>query len=417
VAKLVPTRWQASCVHIWFVEVDVAVGVKDGNVVAQSSCAELRVLEKPDNSVLLVLGRLWGVEATGIVLPDTDLQEPEKENVSYFEKIALFWDLLILLDILEFVSSGDNLPCASSIVVAAVVGNDSTAADEVVVLVENKAGPGELAGGCLAVLEATSRCWEVPCSALLARIHSPLVAAVSDALKLVCRCSWSNAGAAKRRVVNRGIVAASLLSKGAGVDLRVGVGVGPVHNPQSKTVFCLLGLLGGLLPQRLQPWVNQSAANKVIVVVIGVPAKRVATLLAEGNAAALAEAAGKLASAGNSAGRGLPTAALVREGTALPTTAAALVVQFSSGGEAKRGAKEAEPGVHIFLWGLSWVGTKLELASDACSKCKDKEGSHFVQLFKLVVGVPSLLAQREMTRVFFFAEVARRPCPALWSLG
>ena len=92
-AKLVPTRWQASCVHIGLVEVDVAVGVKDGNVVAQSSCAELRVLEKPDNSVLLVLGSLWGVEATGIVLADTDLQEPEKENVSHFEIIALFLGL------------------------------------------------------------------------------------------------------------------------------------------------------------------------------------------------------------------------------------------------------------------------------------------------------------------------------------
>jgi hypothetical protein len=138
------------------------------------------VLEKPDNSVLLVLGRLWGVEATGIVLPDTDLQE------------------LILLDILEFVSSGDNFPCASSIVVAAVVGNDSTAADEVVVLVENKAGPGELARARLAVLEATSRCWEVPCSALLARIHSPLVAAVSDALESTNLVgSRSNAGSTK----------------------------------------------------------------------------------------------------------------------------------------------------------------------------------------------------------------------------
>ena len=252
-------------------------------------------------------------------------------------------------------SSSDNLPCPSSIVVAAVVGNDSTAADEVVVLVENKAGPGELSGARLAVLEATSRCWEAPCSALLARIHSPLVAAVSDTLELLCRRSRSNARAAKRRVVDRGIVTASLLSNGAGVDLRVGVGVGPVHNPQSKTVLCLLGLLGGLLPQRLQPGVNQAAADKVIVVGVKVTTKRVATLIVEGNAAALAEAAGKLASAGNSAGRGLPTAAL-REGLALPAIAAALVVvQFSGGGEAKRGAKEAEPGVHIFLWGLSWV--------------------------------------------------------------
>ena len=100
---------------------------------------------------------------------------------------------LILPDVLELLSSSDNLPCSSSVVVAAVVGNDSTAADEVVVLVENKAGPGELSGARLAVLEATSRCWEAPCSALLARIHYPLVAAVSDALKLACRCSWCNA--------------------------------------------------------------------------------------------------------------------------------------------------------------------------------------------------------------------------------
>ena len=90
-------------------------------------------------------------------------------------------------------SSSDNLPCASSIVVAAVVGNDSTAADEVVVLVENKAGPGELARAGLTVLEATSRSWEVPSSALLSRIHNPLVASVSHGFKLVGRRSRSNA--------------------------------------------------------------------------------------------------------------------------------------------------------------------------------------------------------------------------------
>merc|ERR1711971_363 len=112
------------------------------------------------------------------------------------------------------------------------------------------------------------------------------------------------------------------------------------------------GLCDCFDPDFTQPGVNQAAANKVIVVVT---AKGVATLFAEGNAAALAEATGKLASAGNSAGRGLPTAAL-REGLALPAIAAALVVvQFSGGGEAKRRAEEAEPGVHIFFWGLSWV--------------------------------------------------------------
>merc|ERR1712172_114118 len=166
VAKLVSTRGQTSRVHIWLVQVDVAVSVKDGNVVAQSSRIELRVLEKPDDGVLLVLGSLWGVEATGIILANTDLQE------------------LILLDIFELVGGSDNLPCASSIVVAAVVGNDSTASNKVVVLVENETSPGELTRTGLSVLETTSRCWEVPCSALLARIHNSLVAAVTHTLKL-----------------------------------------------------------------------------------------------------------------------------------------------------------------------------------------------------------------------------------------
>ena len=64
---------------------------------------------------------------------------------------------LILPDVLELVSSSDNLPCASSIVVAAVIGNDSTAADEVVVLVEEEAGPGELARAALPVLQPADR--------------------------------------------------------------------------------------------------------------------------------------------------------------------------------------------------------------------------------------------------------------------
>ena len=95
-------------------------------------------------------------------------------------------------------SSSDNLPCASSVVVAAVVGNDSTAADEVVVLVENEAGPGELARAGLAVLETTSRCGEVPCPAKLSRINNPLVAAMLNTFKSTdLVCSWSNAGSTK----------------------------------------------------------------------------------------------------------------------------------------------------------------------------------------------------------------------------
>merc|ERR1719323_2281327 len=81
------------------------------NVVAQPSCVELRVLEQPDHGVLLVLDGLWGVEAACVVLANTDFQE------------------LILLDVLELVSGSDDLPCASSVVVAAVVRDDRTASD------------------------------------------------------------------------------------------------------------------------------------------------------------------------------------------------------------------------------------------------------------------------------------------------
>ena len=76
-AKLVPTRWQTSCVHIRLVEIDVAFSVKDGNVVAQSSRIELRVLQAPDNIVLFMPAGLWGVEPTGVILTNTDLQDPE----------------------------------------------------------------------------------------------------------------------------------------------------------------------------------------------------------------------------------------------------------------------------------------------------------------------------------------------------
>ena len=95
--------------------------------------------------------------------------------------------LLILLNLLKLVRRSDDLSCTSSVVVAAVVRDDRTASDEVVVLVENEAGPGELARAGLSVLETTSRCWEVPGPTLLTRIHNPLVAAITDTLKLACR--------------------------------------------------------------------------------------------------------------------------------------------------------------------------------------------------------------------------------------
>merc|ERR1719346_15801 len=275
------------------------------NVVAQPSCVELRVLEQPNHSVLLVLDGLWGVEAACVVLANTDFQE------------------LILLDVLELVCSSDDLPCASSVVVAAVVRDDRTASNEVVVLVEDKTSPGELSRARLSVLKTASRSREVPSAALLPRVHHPLVATVPHTFELASSLSWGNARPTESGVVDRGIVAASLLTKRTSVQgLSVSVGIGSVHDSQPKAVLGLLGPLGSLLPQRLHPWIDQSAANKVIVVV-DVTTKGVAALLVLGNAAALAEAACELPSTWNSAGRGLAAAAL-GEGARLASTSTSL---------------------------------------------------------------------------------------------
>ena len=228
-----------------------------------------------------------------------------------------------MLDVLELVGSSDDLPCASSVVVAAVVRDDRTASNEVVVLVEDKTGPGELFRARLSVLKTASRRREVPSAALLPRVHHPLVATVPHTFELASSLSWGNARPTESGVVDRGIVAASLLAKRASVQgLSVGVRIGSVHDPQPKAVLGLLGPLGSLLPQRLHPWIDQSAANKVIVVV-DVTAKGVAALLVLGNAAALAEAACELPSTWNSAGRGLAAAAL-GEGARLASTSTSL---------------------------------------------------------------------------------------------
>merc|ERR1711963_492024 len=182
---------------------------------------------------------------------------------------------------------------------------------------------GNSPGLALSVLKTASRSREVPSAALLPRVHHPLVATVPHTFELASSLSWGNARPTESGVVDRGIVAASLLTKRASVQgLSVSVGIGSVHDPQPKAVLGLLGPLGSLLPQRLHPWIDQSAANKVIVVV-DVTTKGVAALLVLWNAAALAEAAGELPSTWNSAGRGL-AAAVLGEGARLASTSTSL---------------------------------------------------------------------------------------------
>ena len=76
VAKLVATRGQARGVHVRLVQVDVTICVNDGNVVAQPPSIELRMGQNPSNSVLLMSDGLWRREPTGVILANSDLQEP-----------------------------------------------------------------------------------------------------------------------------------------------------------------------------------------------------------------------------------------------------------------------------------------------------------------------------------------------------
>jgi len=50
-------------------------------------------------------------------------------------------------------SSGDNLSCGDIVVVGRVVRDDSAGAEEVIVLVEEDAGPGELSRTSLTMTE------------------------------------------------------------------------------------------------------------------------------------------------------------------------------------------------------------------------------------------------------------------------
>jgi len=137
IVKLVVTGWKTRGVHIGLTEVNVSVSVEESDVIAESASAELRVFENPDNGVLLVILLLRLIETTGVPLPNSNLQQ------------------IILLKSLELVSSSDHLPGWSPVVIVGVIRDDGAAADEVIVLVEEEAGPGKLSRQRIS--EVTSR--------------------------------------------------------------------------------------------------------------------------------------------------------------------------------------------------------------------------------------------------------------------
>merc|ERR1719333_1484700 len=139
VIKLIVTRWQTRGVHIRVIEADVPVHSEEGDVVTEPGEGHGGVLEDPDHCVLLVTLLLGGIEATGVPLTNSHLQE------------------VIGGDVLELVGGSEHLPGGGVVVVAEVIGDDSAGANKVIVLVKEDAGPGELPRGSLAMREASDR--------------------------------------------------------------------------------------------------------------------------------------------------------------------------------------------------------------------------------------------------------------------
>jgi len=77
--KLVVTRWQASSVDITMVQVDSLTDTEYGDIIAQSLWVKLWVLSDPRDCVLLMLLAFRGVEPTGIILSNTNLDNSKKK--------------------------------------------------------------------------------------------------------------------------------------------------------------------------------------------------------------------------------------------------------------------------------------------------------------------------------------------------
>jgi len=211
VIKHVVTRWQTRGVHIGTAQVNVPVSVEESDVIAESASVELRVLEDPDHCVLLVVKLLRGIEATGVPLTNSHLQE------------------VILLEVLELVGGSDDLPGGGVVVVAEVVRDDGAAADEVIVLVEQQTGPGELPRGAVTMI-TTCHPAGLPGAACLTGAPHILPTALSPLDKCVGRLGVQ-ALDAEHAEVDAGVVAAGLLTHWTCGLLRVGVGHGSVDNP------------------------------------------------------------------------------------------------------------------------------------------------------------------------------------------
>jgi len=126
VIELLLARWEASRRHIRVLQVDNSCGDHHSNVVAKALDVKLRVADDFGNSVFNVAPSLRGVEATSVVFTNAHLHA------------------IIGSNLLEIMSYGQDLASTTTEVVVEGLGNKSTSAKEVVVLVKDQAGPREL---------------------------------------------------------------------------------------------------------------------------------------------------------------------------------------------------------------------------------------------------------------------------------
>ena len=208
----------------------------------------------------------------------------------------------------------DDLPGGGVVAVAEVVRDDGAAADEVIVLVEQQTGPGELPGLAVPVLVSPGP-GGLPGAAHLARAPHVLVAALVPGDKLVVSGLGVEALDPEHGEVDASVVAAGLLAHGAGGLLGVSVGQGsvddpgadappgPVHDPGRGVV--------------LQPRVDEAGAHEIITT------EGVLAALAPGHAAAL------LGTRGGDAARGRGEAPISQGSAAETSRTASLTAKAS----------------------------------------------------------------------------------------
>jgi len=108
--------------------------------VSQTLVIVLRVIPELGDGKLTMTLRLWIVETAGVILDNPDL------------------DQIVCPDTFEFVGGGDDSIGSSADVIVEVVGNDCARSEEIILSVQDQAGPGELVRLSLALRQ---RPWAV----------------------------------------------------------------------------------------------------------------------------------------------------------------------------------------------------------------------------------------------------------------